>query len=564
VLGRAAPDVNVNALDVQPLVGHAGRRASAPDLVSASAAPAADAFVDDEDSDSSVVTGGSQSQSDPDDLAEEGFDSAVWQCVFDSALPVSDTNQCLPPISDQNRRRRRSGDDASSCSSASDSDDLIGVPPFQRHQHKPRARRIPRDCKTPLQFVQLLFPDALVNNLVFFTNAAARQHPRLASLSRFSNWKDVTLKEMLKFLSICVYLGVVKVQNRKLLWSKDGVFAQPCVSQLMSLRRFENLLNAFNCVAYWNLSEEEVAAKNSENCFWQVQDLVDACNRRSQHHFKMGHAFSIDEAVIPWKGRHKARCYNPKKPSKYHLKKFSLNCSSTGYVYCFYHYPGKDERRPAGCPATTWPIRKLIEQSLELHHKNHFCSTDNWYTSASSLSYLRSVGIHCAGTIKAGRLSVATANRPGFPAAATFKSGRGRSKRARADCMIHKTQINGYDAYVTSWQDKKPVLILTSYRPCAGECVRKVKVGRRWTQMRFFRPNVVQHYNSTMGGTDLHDQRLAHLRTTVKSRRWQVISSFILMMLQVLSFVLAAPCDNGLVFEHAHECICIIQVARSS
>ena len=89
--------------------------------------------------------------------------------------------------------------------------------------------------------------------------------------------------------------------------------------------------------------------------------------------------------------------------------------------------------------------------------------------------------------------------------------------------MIHETKLtDGTDAFVTTWQDKKSVLLLSSYRPMAGDCVRKIKVGRTWTRQRFFRPNVVAHYNRTMGGTDLHDQRLAFARSTVKSRRWQV------------------------------------------
>jgi hypothetical protein len=87
--------------------------------------------------------------------------------------------------------------------------------------------------------------------------------------------------------------------------------------------------------------------------------------------------------------------------------------------------------------------------------------------------------------------------------------------------MIHATEVDGHDAFVTSWQDKKPVLLLSSYRPAGGVCERKIKVGRNWTRQQFFRPNCIAHYNRTMGGTDLHDQRLAFARSTVKSRRWQ-------------------------------------------
>jgi len=431
-------------------------------------------------------------------------------------LLSSDSIRCPPP-SPIPRRRRRNEDEAAPL----DADPLDGAPSFARPDDEPRATRIPRECKSAAQFVELLFPPALIDQLVLHTNAAATQHPRLCTQQRYSQWHAVTRAEMTLFLAISVYLGVVKVQNRKLIWRHGGIFEQKWVTQRMSLRRFECILNAFNCCNYWTLSDAEYTAKNATNPFWQIEHLVSVCNERCALHFKMGRAFSIDEAVIPWKGKHRARCYNPKKPAKYHFKKFSLNCASTGFVYCHYHYGGKDEQRPAGVPASVWPIKKLVDQCEALHGKSHLCATDNWYTCAQSLSYLRRRGIHSLGTIKKGRLCPATATRRGFPQAGIFKPARGQPKRARADCMIHSTVVEGHDAFVTSWQDKKAVLLLSSYRPSGGVCERKIKVGRTWTRQQFFRPNVIAHYNRTMGGTDLHDQRLALARSTIKSRRWQ-------------------------------------------
>jgi hypothetical protein len=506
---------------VVPVLPHVRRSAAAPvDVRAAAVAPElpvhlrAEASSDDDNDQGGggSVASGSGEESDDDVAADQGFDRVQWRCVFDSALPSSENNSCPPYVAPQRRRRSSSDEEAPA------SDAMDGAPEFDRDNAKPKAARIPRECKTPDQFVQLMFPSSLVEELVTWTNAAATTHPRLKDQSRFAAWKPVTGKEMLLFLGVCVFLGVVKLQNRKLVWRKNGIFEQAWVQRRMSLRRFETILNALNCTGHWNLTNEEFAAKNSEDAFWQIKDFVSECNRRCAFHYKMGRSFSIDEAVIPWKGRHRARCYNPKKPAKYHLKKFSLNCADTGYVYCHYHYGGKDEMRPANVSASLWPIKKLLEQCPDLHNKNHFCSTDNWYSSAHSLAYFRRKGVHCAGTIKKGRLGVR------FPAAAIFKAGRGVHKRARGDCMIHETALaDGTPAFVTSWQDKKSVLLLSSYRPMAGECVRKLKVGRTWTRQRFFRPNVVAHYNKTMGGTDLHDQRLAFARSTVKSRRWQVV-----------------------------------------
>jgi hypothetical protein len=523
-LGHVARDVNTNALSVQPLASSRRHQASPAEVFGA--APGvlpARAVVRDGSSGSSYSGSGSGSESLSDTDADEGFKDVRWNMLYNSALPRSDSNSIegSPSLFSPDRSRRRP--DSGSPPAASPS--LQGAPEFSRPNDEPRARRIPRTCTTAMDFVQLMFPIELVDTLVMCTNAAATGHPRLTALQRYTNWKSTTRKEMYVFLAICIYLGVVKVQNRKLVWKHGGVFEQTWVSSRMTLRRFEGLLNAFNCCMHWHphVSDDDYATKTAADPFWQIKSFVEQCNEKSRYHFKMGRSFSIDEAVIPFKGRHKARCYNPKKPAKYHLKKFSLNCAKTGYVYAHYHYGGKDERRPAGVSASLWPIKKLVDDCPDLHSKGHLCATDNWYTSAQSLAYLRRRGIHSVGTIKRSRLCVATAKQPtGFPASATFKGGRGQPKRARGECQVHSTRLDGGDAYVTTWQDKKAVCVLSSYRPGKGVCSRRIQVGRQWTRQEFFRPNVIAHYNDAMGGTDLHDQRLAFVRSTVKSRRWQV------------------------------------------
>jgi len=127
------------------------------------------------------------------------------------------------------------------------------------------------------------------------------------------------------------------------------------------------------------------------------------------------------------------------------------------------------------------------------------------------------------GTMRASRLGLVTAKGEGtFPLAGAFKEPKVTVTRAEFIC--HKTQVEplSFDHYITAWMDKKPVLVLSSYPPSEGRCLRKIREGSVWTEQTFRRPTVFQDYNSAMGGTDLHDMRLAFIRSTVKSRRWQV------------------------------------------
>jgi hypothetical protein len=199
-----------------------------------------------------------------------------------------------------------------------------------------------------------------------------------------------------------------------------------------------------------------------------------------------------------------------------------MNDADTGYQYHSYYYRGKAEARPADVPATMWPVVTMVTQSPDVHNAGHVLVTDNWYTQPQLAHYLKGVGIEAVGTCKTNRLCVITPTRlSGFPRCGIFKAKYG-GKKDRGFSMVHETTLGGRTYYVTSWQDKKGVYILSTYPPSQGTCFRKVKMGRKWTEQKLPRPSVIRHYNAGMGGTDLHDQRLSAFRSTLKSRRWQV------------------------------------------
>ena len=463
---------------------------------------------------------GSSSDSSVDD-ADSGtalwnFCDSQWQCVCDQTAGDGHHAIPLPHQSNFNLRSTAAGEDAA-----------FGreVPSFRGQGAA--AINIPRGCSTAKDFVDLIFSDDIVQQLVDSTNAAAHPetgHPRVKELWRTrKRWHDVDQPKMRTWLCVAVYLGVVKVQNRKHIWSKSSIFRQPWVASKISALEFESILTALNFCEHWALTDEEFYRRNREDGpFWQVKELVARCNSNSQAYFRCGHRISIDEGVIPFKGKHCGRCFNPKKPFKYHLKKFMCNDSETGYCYRFYFYDGAGEVRPAGMPASAWPVVKLLSECTCLHDKNHLVATDNWFTSPTTSTWLQQHGFICVGTCKANRLhveKVTGANqRPGFPRRGIFKG----SRRPRGSIIVHQTVLGGKPHFVTSWQDKKPVIMLSSYMPSQTFCTRKVKIGGRWESVVYPRPSVIRHYNITMGGTDLHDQRVACFRSTLKSVRWHV------------------------------------------
>jgi hypothetical protein len=511
---------------VLPLARHVRQRADTSDAPQRSLDDVHDAVEDEEGSGhSDGGSGSSVDVSDDDDKVlrnveefESSFDVSAW-----TQVACEGVNSARNPMPDQPLQSAGNRDHV-----------LFGseVPSFGRKDvdggfiRNAIDAKVGRGCTSTLQFVKLLFTDEMLDRLVAATNKAATEHPRVKDLVRIKrSWKPVTRQSMLLWLAITVYLGVVKIQSRKTAWSKKSVFRQKWVSGHMHLEEFENILNCVNFCDHWNLSDEEFKRRNSQYVFWQVQELIKNCCTNSQAYFKMGHRISIDEACIPWKGRHKARCYNPKKPNKFHFKKFMLNDSRSGYNYNFYYYGGKGEERPEGVTASSWPVVSLLSSTTSsLHHKKHLIAVDNWFTSSKSFAWLAAHGYVAVGTVGKGKLKPATAKRPqGFPNAGIFKQS---TSRTRGSYVIHKGtllhQDKTFSCWVTAWQDRNPVHTLSTYPPVKEYCNRKIRHEGVWIEGRWPRPSVVRHYNQTMGGTDLHDQRCANFRSTVKSRRWQV------------------------------------------
>jgi hypothetical protein len=285
---------------------------------------------------------------------------------------------------------------------------------------KSKPTRIPKTCKSAADYVSLLFTNGMFEILVEYTNAAAAEHPRLQSV-RMRSWRPTNVAEMKIWFGICAYLGVVKVKNRRHVWTSK-TFRQHWVRDRMSLYRFECILTALNCAAPWRLSASELADKNAAHPFWQMNDLVQKCNENCGYYWRMGRAMSIDEGCIPFKGRHRARVYNKQKPDKYHLRKYSLNCAKTGFCYCFYFYEGKGENRHPRVPATAWPVFRLLRLCPELQNRGRILALDNWFTSATCLQICAVRGVHVVGTVRQNRLSLETPkNVGGFPKEGVFK-----------------------------------------------------------------------------------------------------------------------------------------------
>ena len=95
---------------------------------------------------------------------------------------------------------------------------------------------------------------------------------------------------------------------------------------------------------------------------FKVCPFMDMVKKNFKRCYKPGRDLSFDKGYCPFKDRLKFRCYNPRKPAKFHIKMFEVSDSKTGYVIGFDVYTGKKKQ-------TVTKEHKLWTQNVQIQLK---------------------------------------------------------------------------------------------------------------------------------------------------------------------------------------------------
>ena len=381
------------------------------------------------------------------------------------------------------------------------------VPSFRPPRRGFSGPKIPY-CKhkSASQLFGVFFTVVIMTQFVTATNSFANR-------ANIRGWKDVTLFEMQKFFAVLMVLGVSCPPSRRMAW-ENAMFRIPIVCALMSRNRFEQIMRAWHFIDTSHMNAAQKGARNSVDPFWQVTPLIKSIIEVCKSSYTPAQALSIDEQCIPFKGRHKCRCYNPNKPEKWHFKVFSLNDAITGYQWNFMLYRGKEDYASYGdgnLTATSYPCYALTDDPI-LWMKNYILYTDNWYTSLMLAILMNKRMIQVCGTIKK--------NVKGSPKEHQFAK-TGRDKKERGDMKQVKTNVDGTHLHYTSWMDKKPVHVLSTFAASKDTVLRAGKTeSGSYCKISVDRPGVVGKYNYGMGGTDKFDQMLSYYRIKLRTSHW--------------------------------------------
>ena len=344
----------------------------------------------------------------------------------------------------------------------------------------------------------------------FFTNEVWEllvvETNRYAALSSNApgtrSWHDVVVEEMKAFVGILMAMGIAKLPRLELYWTKKHSWIQtPGISDIMSKTRFEQIFRFLHLCD----NSQEKAIGHPEYCrLFKVKKLLDLVQPRFDQEYNMHQECSIDEAMIPFKGRLGFKQYLKDKPTKWGVKVWVLADAKHGYVKRFQIYTGKNdgERSSVGlCSKVVLDLMVGLETSgLRLF-------TDNYYSSPVLFNHLYNRGINACGTVRV--------NRQHFPQDLVTKSST--SNRGFYDYRSNGSLL------AVIWIDKRSIYFLSTFHRAEASGSQQPFVKRRkfdGTQENVVCPPLLPDYQEYMRGVDRGDQLHTYYNIGRRSTKW--------------------------------------------
>jgi len=336
-----------------------------------------------------------------------------------------------------------------------------------------------------------------------FWNAVVEQTNRYAKDKKETS---VTMSELMKFFGILFYMATEKKGEMSLYWGDQAEsllgISSLHLDSIMSFERFKFILSnlCFNC----DVTEDQLKVDPAA----RLRPLINALKQQSTKHVLLGRNVSVDEASVACRSKF-ARgliVYNATKPTgKYHFKMYISACATTWLAFGFkLHCASNMDTRIRA--TTTEEERQALEKDLQyssevrrhvlevtksIYGTNRIVNTDNFYTSASLLLSLQTVGLYGRGTVRRGSKH--------FPSYVILPSND--KDLSRGDMIIAVNKPSRIVAI--SWMDGSVVNMLSN---ADSSEVTTVNRQIRSSKVQFKAPAVVKEYNAAMQGVDRLDQ----------------------------------------------------------
>lgn len=352
----------------------------------------------------------------------------------------------------------------------------------------PGPLNLARSADSPLASWKLFFPDHVIDQIVNYTNIYLDKIRTKFTRERDAKYTDQA--EMKALLGLLYLAGVMRSSHLNLsdLWCKDGTGIE-FFSTVMSEKRFRILMR---CIRFDNVDDR--AARRTIDKLAPIRIIFDNFVRRCQENYAVGLHTTIDEMLLPFRGRCSFRQYISNKPAKYGVKVFSLVDSETYYTLNMEIYAGQQPDGPYQLDNSATQVVHRLVQPIVNSARN--VTMDNWYTSIPLVKELLQMNLTVVGTLRKNKRElppkfVDPKNRP--PNSSLF-----------------------------GFQDN---LTLVSYIPRKGKTVNLLSSQHLTGEIDAStgdrnKPVIITYYNHTKGGVDKVDEMCGSYSVSRKTARW--------------------------------------------
>ncbi|KAF4517452.1 hypothetical protein B566_EDAN004490 [Ephemera danica] len=348
-----------------------------------------------------------------------------------------------------------------------------------RRDRGPRANIPPTTAITNPVDAFLFFIQAVLLLIVQYTNMGAQ---KIHDVNNYkTEWKDCDEIEIKAFIGLILLAGVMRQSKHSLamLWSSD--IGPPTFCATMSLHRFKQLLR------YMRFDDKE--HRPADDRFAPIRELWEIINSNFGRYYTPGDNITVDEQLLPYRGRCGFRQYMPSKPDKYGIKVWVATDSDTYYPLNTRPYLGREgNERAVGLGSQVFTT---LTEPYYNTGRNVTC--DNYFTSLALAKHLGEKGLTLLGTVKK--------NKKFLPE--EFKPDRKREEGSSVFGFQHDSTI-------------------VSYVPKKGKSVALLSTMHHDDKIdeETGKPEIIMDYNATKGGVDTLDQ-MAHTYTCKRAtRRW--------------------------------------------
>ena len=371
------------------------------------------------------------------------------------------------------------------------------------------------EYETPVHFFKLFFSEDMIDMISKETNNYGLQNNVIVATDS---------SEIEQLLGVFIRMGIFKVPSFRMYWMNKCRLS--VIADVISRDRFEKLKRFLHFVD----NNTVVTDRNDPHYdrFIKIRPLLNILLRNCRQ-IPSPQKCDVDEQIIPFKGRHGLKVFIRNKPHPWGFKAYSRN-STDGFTHDFIFHDGEKPTPQHSCGYVPGDIVIKLCETLPAF-RNHIVAFDNYFNSLElQVTLKEKYGIHSVGTLRANRMRTCK-----------LKSLQELKAEGRGS-FDSKVDANS-GIVVVRWFDSNVVQVSSTY--CGVEPIDQVRRydKKEKREIHIPRPQLVQEYNSIMGGTDTFDMLMSFYRIQHKSKKWYM---------RIFFWILHTAIVNGWILYRKH------------